>query len=253
MSQGQTRKMVMVRIPAGEFLMGSAPGHGDRDEFPEHRVRVDEFLMARHLVTAAEFAGFLNQTHDDLSAYFTPSTDTTIIQSGVRFYPRTGCAHHPANGVTFHGAVAYCRWLAEKTGKAYRLPTEAEWEKACRGGLEKKRYPWGNETPAGRAQYEQTWSGPRLTLSHVGSYPPNRYGLFDMVGNLWEWCSDWYAADYYHHSPEHNPPGPECGALKTLRGGSWGGLDVQIRCGIRVGEFPDVSDSGVGFRLVRSI
>lgn len=249
----QKRKLVMVRIPAGVFSMGSRPGHGDVDEFPLHEVWLDDYLIGRHLVTAYEYAVFLNSLKGGHEEFFELSSETTITYLNNKFYPRRECSDHPANGVTWHGAGAYCLWLSEKTGKKFRLPTEAEWEKAARGGLVDKRYPWGNLSALGMAQFGQTWVSPKLTLSQTGVYQANPFGLFDMVGNVWEWCSDWYERDYYRTSPAKNPSGPENGTMKVLRGGSWRALDVQVRCGIRVGEYPDISESSIGFRLCRSV
>ena len=245
------RSFVMVLIPAGEFVMGSAYGHGDADEFPLHKVWVDDFLIGRCTVTAAEWANFLNENYSE--EFFRETRETTVTYYQGRYYPREGCAEYPANGVTWYGAEAFCLWLSDKTGKHYRLPSEAEWEKAARGGLESHRYPWGNDSAVGMAQFQQVFSIPKYTLSPVGSYPPNPFGLYNTAGNVWEWCSDWYDRNYYHSSPEKNPAGPESGTVKVLRGGSWGSMDLQIRCGIRVGEYPEVSESRVGFRLARSI
>ena len=222
------------------------------DEFPLHPVSLDAFLIGRYPVTAAEWALFLNSCRADAHDWFDPTPETSVVYSRSRFYPRHGCSLMPANGLSWFGAMAYCRWLSEKTGRRFRLPTEAEWEKAARGGLESKRFPWGNHAARGRAHFGQRCSDPLHTLSPVGAYPPNAFGLHDMAGNVWEWCSDWYDRQYYHFSPHRNPAGPERGAMRVLRGGSWGGLDVQIRCGIRVGEFPDAVDSRVGFRLARN-
>ena len=244
------RTIDLVRIPAGEFIMGSRPGQGEPDEFPQHSVCLDEYLIGRYLVTAEEWAGFLNSI-EAWEDYFEPTKETTVTRIHNKFYPRRGCATHPANGVTWHGATAFCQWLSQQTSRPFRLPTEAEWEKAARGGQAEQRFPWGNDSPEGLAQHQQVWASPRLTLSPVGSYPPNPYGLYDLSGNVWEWCSDWYDRNYYHDSPRLNPQGPGSGHLKVLRGGSWGALDIQIRCGIRVGENPYVSESRVGFRLAR--
>jgi formylglycine-generating enzyme required for sulfatase activity len=245
------RSLIMVRIPAGAFFMGSRRGHGEKDEFPLHEVALDEYLIGRYLVTAKEWAVFLNDIGEVNEHYFVPSSETTVTFFEGRFYPKRGCGEHPANGVTWHGATAYCRWLTRRAGRPYRLPTEAQWEKAARSGLRDQRYPWGNSSALGRAQFNQIWSNPRHTLCPVGSFDPNAYGLYDMAGNVWEWCRDWYDPEYYGRSPRLNPTGPEDGAFKVLRGGSWGGLDIQIRCGIRVGEDPTVSDSRIGFRLAR--
>lgn len=243
----------MTKIPAGFFNMGSRPGQGEEDEFPEHRVWVDEFLIARHLVTASEWSRFLNETGDPEGIYFEPSSETTVILKDSAYYVRRKCGQHPANGLSWYGAVAYCQWLSEKTGRVYRLPTEAEWEKAARGNQERMRYPWGNDPPNGRAQFDQQWIDPVHTISEVDSYPSNPFGLYDMVGNVWEWCSDFYAPDYYRHSPEKNPTGPESGQMKVVRGGSWRCIEVQIRSGIRLGEWPASTSSGIGFRVARSI
>ena len=245
------REFVMVMIPAGQFIMGSKAGHGEEDEFPAHNVHVDEFLIGRYPITASEWARFLNSAHAPEHEYFEPSKQTTVIEVDGRYYPRKGCSRHPANGVTWFGAEAYCQWLSARTGRDFRLPSEAEWEKAARGGLEGERYPWGSSSPQGWAQFHQVWADPKHTLSPVGAYPPNKYGLYDMVGNVWEWCADWYERYYYQVSPQDNPAGPETGERKVMRGGSWGGLDVHVRCAIRLGEFRDISDSGVGFRVAR--
>lgn len=243
----------MVRIAASEFTMGSPVGHGDSDEFPPHKVFVSDFLIGRYLVTAAEWAHFLNDVakQEDISGYFEPSAETTVIVVDGRHFPRKDCGDHPANGPTWYGAEAYCRWLSARSGKRFHLPTEAQWEKAARGGLDHKRFPWGNEAATGLAQFGQVWKDPKHTLSPVGAYPPNAFALYDMAGNVWEWCSDWYDRNYYRTGPTTDPPGPDSGEMKVLRGGSWGGLDVQIRCGIRIGEWPHVSDSRVGFRVAR--
>ena len=246
------RSFVMVRIPAGEFIMGSRVGQGDTDEFPPHPIWQDGFLIGRYAVTGAEWANFLNRAGNPDDRYFRSSNETTVVLVRGRYYARRGCADHPANGVTWYGARHYCQWLSDITGRAYRLPTESEWEYAARGGLEGKRYPWGNGTAQGMAQYQQVWIEPRFTLSPVDAYVPNPYGLYNMVGNVCEWCADWYDRNYYQNAPYQNPAGPEEGDRKVLRGGSWGGQDIQVRCGIRVGEWPEISDSRIGFRLARS-
>ncbi|MBF0530609.1 MAG: formylglycine-generating enzyme family protein [Deltaproteobacteria bacterium] len=247
------KSFVMVRIPPGEFIMGSPVGQGDSDEFPPHPVNVPEFLIGRYLITAMEWAHFLNDVCDrwDISRFFESSSETTVILVNDRYHPRKDCLDYPANGASWYGAEAYCRWLSERTGRRFYLPTEAQWEKAARGGFENKRYPWGNEAATGKAQHGQVWTDPRHTLSPVGAYPPNPYGLYDMAGNVWEWCADWYDRDYYRMGITDNPTGPEKGEMKVLRGGSWGGLDVQIRCGIRIGEWPHVFESRIGFRVAR--
>lgn len=252
MPEENKNRFVMVRIPAGEFVMGSRQGQGETDEFPPHTVMVDEFIIGRFPVTAAQWARFLNDAGNPNEEYFESSSETTVVLVRGKYHPRQNCSDYPANGVTWNGAMSFCDWMTQKTKHRFRLPTEAEWEKAARGGLEGARFPWGNESPLGLAHYNLVWSDPRHTLCPVGSYPPNPYGLYDMAGLVWEWCSDWYGRNWYHDSPHQNPTGPESGQMKILRGGSWGGLDVQVRCGIRVGEFPNISESRVGFRIART-
>ncbi|MBW2623155.1 MAG: formylglycine-generating enzyme family protein [Deltaproteobacteria bacterium] len=252
-TQIEKRTFVMTRIPAGFFTMGSRPGQGEEDEFPEHQIWIDELLIARFPVTASEWARFLNETGDPDGIFFEPSSETTVVLVEGKYHARRGCGRYPASGLSWYGAVAYCQWLSEKTGRVYRLPTEAEWEKAARGNRERMCYPWWNDLPGGMAQFNQQWVDPLHTLSEVDSYPPNPFGLHDMVGNVWEWCSDFYDAQYYQRSPERNPTGPEDGRMKVVRGGSWRCIEVQIRTGIRLGEWPSSTSSGIGFRLARSI
>ena len=245
------RSIVMIKIPAGDFVMGSPAGQGHPDEFPPHNIYLDEFLIARGPAASAEFALFLNKVGNPDDRYFESSAQGTLVYKDGRYYPRRGLSDYPVNNVSWHGAMAYCEWLTDKTGKLHSLPTEAQWEKAARGSLEGQRYPWGNYSAHGMAQFQQVWASPKLTLSPIGAYPPNGYGLYDMVGNVWEWCLDWYDRNYYRESPTENPGGPENGECRVLRGGSWGCIDAQIRCGIRLGERPEITDSGIGFRVIR--
>ncbi len=195
-SEGEGAPPDMALIPAGPFLMG-----GDFDEeHPRHRVLLDAFSIDRYEVTNAEYAEYMQETGAAEPRYWNKSDR---FHSGDKF-PR-----HPAVGMSWHEAAAFCEW------KGKRLPTEAEWEKAARGGREGFVFPWGDMPDRKRANYEGQGALP------VGNFPPNDYGLFDMAGNVWEWVADWFDAQYYQRSPEANPPGPESGSEKVLRGGSW--------------------------------
>ena len=220
----------MVSIPEGWFEMGSEVGQDN--ERPVHRVWVDAFELAARQVTRAEFAGYLEAT----GAKAPPGWDD----------PNFSNPEQPVVAVSWFEAAAYCEWLSSMTGRAYRLPTEAEWEKAARGGLEGKLFPWGNEPPQSLPDYARRWlKGPEP----VARYAPNGFGLYDIGDNVHEWCSDWYQADYYAQSPERNPQGPDAGARKASRGGSWRHHIKVARCAARSSIPPEFQYADYGFRV----
>jgi len=242
--------MVMVFVPAGPFEMGS--NDGDSDEKPVHTVTLDGFWMDQTEVTNAMFAAFLNemgnQSEDGVTWLDEAGEDVRIEKSGSAWQPMGGYGDHPVVEVNWYGAEAYCEWAGG------RLPTEAEWEKAARGGLEGKKYPWGDEAPtcqAGARNGTQYGACDGRTVP-VGTFQPNGYGLYDMAGNIWEWVSDWYDANYYSNSPSSNPTGPASGGFRVLRGGTWYGSGGSIRSANRNGVTPDYTNSNIGFRCLRS-
>ena len=220
----------LVAIPAGWFMMGSESGQDN--EKPVHRVWVDEFLLAECQLTNAEYERFVRST-------------------GRTFPPFWGDAalnrpEQPVVGVSWFDAVHYCEWLSGGTGRQFRLPTEAEWERAARGGKEGLLYPWGDEAPQTRPGYAERWKdGPE----RVGSGEANGYGLFNMCDNVHEWCADWYSAEYYAISPERNPRGPEAGARRASRGGSWRHHVKISRCAARSSIPPEFQYADYGFRV----
>jgi formylglycine-generating enzyme required for sulfatase activity len=157
--------------------------------------------------------------------------------------------------VTVADALAYCEWLSEATERPVRLPTEAEWERAARGGAEGQPYPWGDELDPSRANYlPDPGLKPARGTRPVGSYAPNGYGLFDVIGNVWEWVADWYAPDAYSNAPARNPCGPPSGRMRIVRGGSWVASDPDmLRCSHRHQLPPDTYSYSVGFRIACSI
>ena len=251
---------VFVYVPAGAFTMGDTFGDGDGRERPVHTVEVDAFYIGRFEVTNAQWRRF----RDD------PGYDDPKLWPDGRVMPKTQIPYwtqaqnhgggtpdsddYPVLGVNWDGATAYCRWLSAKTGKTYRLPTEAEWEKAARG-TDRRRYPWGNDIDRTRANYAggQAFDTGRPVGFYDGSVRgelrtqsnASPYGAFDMAGNVMEWCQDWYARDYYRVSPRRNPTGPRDGRLpgaarRHLLHGSAGSAD--LRPPRRLAVRPDAPD-----------
>jgi serine/threonine-protein kinase len=169
--------------------------------------------------------------------------------------PPAGREHHPVTLVRFEDANAYCSWLASKTGKFVRLPTEAEWERAARGNLDGKQYPWGDALDESRAHYLPDVSiKAKRGTAPVGSYPANAFNLYDMAGNVWEWVADWYAPDYYARAQYLNPEGPEGGLMRVVRGGAWVNADGRyLRCAYRHKVPPDSYAYSIGFRIACSL
>ncbi len=292
----------MVWLGGGTFWMGSADGRSD--EQPVHQVTVDGFWMDKTEVSNEQFEKFVRATgyvtvaerqpeakdFPDAdpkllvpgSLVFTPSTEDVPLTDATvwwRYVPGANWRHpegpdssiaghekYPVIQVAWEDAEAYARWAGK------RLPTEAQWEYASRGGLDRQPYVWGKEqVPNGKWQ-ANIWQGqfPKQNtaedgypgLAPVASFPPNGFGLYDMAGNVWEWCADWYRPDYYAKSPAKNPPGPEDsldpdepGAKKRVqRGGSFLCSDVYCtgyRPGARMKCTPDTGLSNAGFRCVK--
>jgi formylglycine-generating enzyme len=233
----------LVRIPAGWFLMGCGGGSGvlaQESERPVHRVWVDEFLLASCQVTNAEYARFIKEAR--------------VPTPPFRVDPSFCGPEKPVVAVSWHDANCYCEWLTASSGQNFRLPTEAEWERAARGGRESKLFPWGDESPQSIAGYAERcaadWSrGPEP----VGRGQPNGFGLFNMCDNVHEWCSDWFSADYYAISPERNPQGPATGQRRSSRGGSWRHHIKISRCAARSSIPPEFQYADYGFRVACDI
>jgi formylglycine-generating enzyme len=227
----------MIRIPEGWFLMGSGAGHdmAQDNERPAHRVWVDAFELAACQVTNAGYARFLAATnhrkplHWDDPAFAHPS--------------------QPVVAPSWFDAVAYCGWLANATSRRYRLPTEAEWERAARGGLEQKLYPWGDDPLESLANYASRW---KTAPEPVGRAERNAFGLFDIGANVHEWCADWFGANFYSVSPERNPQGPPTGTRRASRGGSWRHATKVSRCAARSSIPPEFQYADYGFRVASS-
>ena len=238
--------MKLRLIPAGSFFMGGEL----ENEKPVHLVKITKpFYMGIYEVTQEQYNELMGSA---------PSTNK---RSGL-----------PAGNVTWNDAVEFCRRLSLKTGEKYRLPTEAEWEYAARGGLEGKKYVWGDqEIPVVNglkqanvpdestlpkldknkifAGYDDGYSG----TSPVGSFAPNGFGLYDMAGNVWERCSDWYDENYYKYSPQEDPKGPSAGIKRVLRGGGYWFHRNNLRVAYRCGTPLDRAGDNDGFRVIIEI
>jgi sulfatase modifying factor 1 len=276
----------MVLIPAGSFDMGDTFNEGESDELPVHAVFVSAFYIDKFEVTKSKW--------DDVY--------TWAIENGYSF-ERSGTSkatNHPVHTITWYDMVKWCNARSEKEGKTpcyytdvtktavyrtgqlavvnnwvnweangYRLPTEAEWEKAARGGAAGHRFPWSDSDTIthSRANYYSSSSysydvsptrgshpdydtGDDLYTSPVGSFAANGYGLYDMAGNVYEWCWDWYGSSYYSSSPGSDPRGSASGPYRVLRGGSWGRSAHRTRCANRSDRAPGSSNYGLGFRCV---
>jgi formylglycine-generating enzyme required for sulfatase activity len=208
----------MVWIPGGRFIMGSPEGVGNTNEHPQHAVIVNGFYMDTTEVTQADFSRVMG-------------TNPSVTRD---------CARCPVGNVTWNEAMTYCN----KLGK--RLPTEAEWEYACRAKSTTTNY-WGNDNAEKYAWFLEN-SGDKV--HPVGQKKPNRFGLYDMVGNVWEWCSDGFDTTYYWNSSFQNPQGPDSGLYRVFRGGSWITNSASLRSAIRDGAVPEDQSQLFGFRCV---
>lgn len=255
LSQGQAPPDTVL-VPNGEFWMGrthfflvDAIGWYERDrqdDIPAHKVEVAAFYIDKNEVTNQDYARFAQATQR--------ATPWHWVGGKVPANEE----RHPVTNVSWFDADAYCTWAGK------RLPTEAEWEKAARGGLDREKFPWGQIT-LGMAGYEAadagiaSKSGKQAHTNYpfgaapVGQYPPNGYGLFDMAGNVWEWCQDWYERNYYSISPLRNPKGADEGRYKVMRGGGWADDDERnLMNSFRNYADPNQKASTIGFRCARS-
>lgn len=224
----------MARIPEGWLLMGSETGQDN--ERPVHCVWIDTFELAACQVTNAEYGIFLAATQNHPPLHWNEPDFSHPEQAVV--------------GVSWFDAVAYCEWLSRVTSRHSRLPSEAEWERAARGGAEQKLYPWGDQPPESLQDYALRWeTGPEI----VGHAEINTYGIYDIGANVHEWCSDWFDAEYYAASPGRNPQGPSNGVRRASRGGSWRHYTKVSRCAARASIPPEFRYADYGFRVACAI
>ena len=290
----------MVLIPPGDFMMGN--GHSAEDEYklvqpyynaatvgyfgreyPQHRVVITRpFYMGAYHVTVGQFRRFVEasgyRTDSERAGRGADGMDTlTGLWSGARHpewsWRNVGFAQgedHPVVSVSWNDAVAFCKWLGRKEARTYRLPTEAQWEYACRARTTTRFY--NGEDPERLAEignvadqdcrrvFPPAFGGPDINIrahdgyvftAPVGKFKPNAFGLYDMIGNAEQWCADWFDEGYYDRSPTQDPGGPESGKRHVVRGASWCDGPEAARCAYRAEKPSAGSDSDTGFRVVR--
>jgi formylglycine-generating enzyme required for sulfatase activity len=268
----------MVFVEGGCFEMGDPfeQKHaldGDPDEKPVHEVCLDDYYIGRYEVTVGEFREFVEATgyrtdpeKDGLGCFtFEPSTRWVLERVTWDDHTFDQGEDHPVVCVSWNDAAAFAGWKSEREGKVYRLPTEAEWEYAAKSrGEVNHRYPWGDGEPSGnfgdvnlrRAYPDWPWrvweeyDDGYLHTAPVGSFAPNRLGVYDISGNVWEWVDDWYNGGFYGHSPVRNPRAPRTDNTKIRRGGGWSDDMRHTRIVNRSRNVPLVGRFDLGFRLV---
>jgi formylglycine-generating enzyme required for sulfatase activity len=226
-------KIDWIQISAGSFKMGDNFNEGDSDERPVHTVYLDTYYISKYEVTFEQYDLFCEATG----------------RAKPKDFYNWGRGSRPVIDVSWEDAKAFCDWLKSKTGENVHLPTEAQWEKAARG-TDQRRYTWGNGAPT--SSLANYYKNVGKTMP-VGSYPSgvSPYGVHDMAGNVWEWCQDWYDANYYSSSPGSNPQGPSSGSARVIRGGGWNSVADYIRSAKRDSLSPSGSTIYFGFRLCK--
>jgi formylglycine-generating enzyme required for sulfatase activity len=255
----------MVFVKGGTFTMGCTGEQSDceDDEKPVHPVTVSDFNIGKYEVTVTQFKSFIDATGYKTDA---EKGDGSYIWNGTEWKKQSGVNwkcdvqgnlrpqseyNHPVIHVSWNDATEYCKWLSGKTGKKYRLPTEAEWEYAARGGSAGSPTRYAGSNTINEVAWYADNSGKKT--HPVGQKKSNELGIYDMTGNVWECCSDWYGKDFYGSSPKNNPQGNSSGAYRVLRGGGWYYDPQYCRVSNRNISIPDFRSSNYGFRLVLSL
>ncbi len=251
----------MVFVKGGTFKMGCTGEQSDcgDDEKPVHTVTMDDFYMGKYEVTVARFKKFIDatgyETDAEKNGYSWIWDGEWKKKNGVDWRcdvkgnrRNSSTYNNPVINVSWNDAVAFCKWLSKETGQHYRLPTEAEWEYAARGGNRSSGYKYAGSNNIDQVAWY--WENSGKKTHPVGQKKPNELGIYDMSGNVWEWCSDWYGKNYYGSSPQNNPQGPSSGSYRVARGGSWSYYARDCRVAYRYGLSPGFRIIYLGFRLV---
>ncbi len=261
----------MVFVKDSSYQRGDIFGEGASNERPVHWVRLNGFYISKFEVTNEEYLAFVTATKANLPEWMDPASKYYYQSGNDNFYKKLGAAlydpKHPVVGISWHDAKKYCEWLSQKGPWQYRLPTEAEWEAAARGGRSRLKYSWGEGAPqpgkGGNIADEslkevlpnlsmiwRAYNDTYIYTAPVGKFGANGFGLYDMTGNVWEWCSDWFGANEYEKRDGNNPMGPSNGTEKVIRGGSWSDTPDKLRLSYRRGVPPTFRSNNLGFRIV---
>jgi formylglycine-generating enzyme required for sulfatase activity len=258
--QEKLNKYNLIYVKGGIYQMGSEDG--ESDESPIHSVKLSSFYIGKYEITVNEFIEFMNAANvedygslDGRDIIDIDDIDCPVIYEEESFkFKRTKFVETetcPIVGITWHGATAYCEWLSRKTGDRYRLPTEAEWQFAARGGVESEYFIFSGSDTLNRVGWYADNSEPKV--HPVGEKRPNELGIYDMSGNAWEWCLDWYKKDYYQQMEFVNPKGPERGFRRVIQGGSVLNSSNRCRSTARYNYPPNNASISNGFRVVMEI
>lgn len=239
-----------VHISGGTFEMGDQFGDGQEDERPAHTLTLGSFCMSETEITNAQFCEYLNDKStaaDSVAKWLDLTSEFCLIRRDAKgFYsPKKDFADHPVIEVNWHGAKAFCNWLSAKYFATFRLPTETEWEYAARGGNEKAKYANGRAAISDTAGNFRGGSASRT--APVRTYGPNAFGMYDMAGNVWEWCENWYDRDAYKNTTRE---ATDSTGFRALRGGSWLFSPEQVRVSSRAFAKPSQTSFALGFRVV---
>lgn len=221
-----------------------------------HEVCVRDFYLGKCEVTNGQYRRFVLETGSHLPEWEEPESNHNIYTGGSDYYAAMGNAltadDHPVVGISWHDAAAFTNWLSEKTGRSFRLPTEAQWEFAARSGGKVEKWAGTNDLSS---LPKHAWLADNANgkTRAVGQKLPNGLGLYDMSGNVWEWCQDWYDDHYYRNSPRNDPQGPPVGTTRVLRGGSWISIPATVRAANRDWGYPESRTSIYGFRVAMPV
>ncbi len=276
-------KPALVAVQGGTFDMGSNDYNNTQ---PIHQVQLNDFQIGKYPITVGQYLAFVNATNSNHPDWMEAGNEYNIKTGTNDYYKKIGEAltnpSCPIVGVSWFNVIAYCNWLSQQQGlegvyiikgntirinkkaNGFRLPNEAEWEYAARGGAKSKGYLYSGSNDieevawywenSGKKRLGGEWKEEKLyknncQLHSIGQKKPNELGIYDMSGNVWEWCQDWYKEDYYKESPTDNPQGPAIGKMRVLRGGSWFSFDSYCRVSYRYRSYPDIRSGSNGFRI----